>query len=488
MKNVFRFTAAAATVLTLANCGKAGFGKSEANSLGQDKQQADPNREAVNSNGTLICRAEGRGRFYWKAALKISMSQGLIVEGDFSQENSSPIKFSGGRLETAPLADAFSARAVNRDQKAAFELYGQNKKYKLLITLGEQIALAQNGGVSGAVSNRIEAVADCESADDIANTGAQIPSPATNQGNPPPVPSVSGDQMLVCTAYAANSNANDPAIDWKAQVKLLIDKSGAVAKSDGEFSVGRLGTYISLESSSVTSLTDSNKGVIVYEGMNRYGDGLFEIVRNLNEMRMKVSKVQNGQEVVTWEGPAECHSESAARTVPDETKAPATRFPACNYSLYSHAIPQGNECHPTDAYAVLRPGISPRSNQVDSGVRFEFAMYNVSNVTHSTAFRTIAAQNVFVGNNLPDNSVDLVLSSYEPVEWNVIGNVRAVRSVHVSGYHCAQVRGVPQSIVELSTFEQGDFLNPQLPLARRLGATTNVYEGSCLQNQTFRAE
>lgn len=154
---------------------------------------------------------------------------------------------------------------------------------------------------------------------------------------------------------------------------------------------------------------------------------------------------------------------------------------SCNYPEFTGTVPSGGSCTAT---SFMNAVVS--QNRVSDGVRYEFAMYNASNNTHGVFSRHITYQKVEIRSGLAIDSVDLVLSSYEPVRWEFVGNVAAIRSVHIRGYHCATYTGVANSKVSISTYEQGDSPNVlSLPLSLGLGASTSSYEGSCLLDRTL---
>lgn len=156
----------------------------------------------------------------------------------------------------------------------------------------------------------------------------------------------------------------------------------------------------------------------------------------------------------------------------------------CNYPQYSGPLnsPSESECHST-----RRP--DPRSPNRLDGATYIISMYNASNLSHGlipTTFREIVTQKVNIAATLGDNSVDLVLYSYEPVHWRIEGQTGAVRSVHVRGYHCATVAGVDSSIVSIDTYDQGKSPNADaLPLSNNIALDTSIYEGSCVAGNRF---
>lgn len=155
--------------------------------------------------------------------------------------------------------------------------------------------------------------------------------------------------------------------------------------------------------------------------------------------------------------------------------------PACSYPEFTGMVPPPGECTATQPVSAVES-----QNRVGDGTRYEFAMYNASSSTHGYSGRSITYQRVDIAAGLAADSVDLVLSSYEPVRWEFSGNVAAVRSVHIRGYHCATYTGISGAKVSLSTYEQGDSPNVlNLPLSLNLGASTSAYEGSCLANRTL---
>lgn len=155
--------------------------------------------------------------------------------------------------------------------------------------------------------------------------------------------------------------------------------------------------------------------------------------------------------------------------------------PSCNYAEFTGNVSSGGECTATDAVNAV-----VSQNLVSGGVRYEFAMYNASSSTSDFYNRYITYQKVQISAGLGANSVDLVLSSYEPVRWEFTGNTAAIRSVHIRGYHCATYTGVNPALVSISTYEQGDSANVRtLPLSLNISASTSAYEGSCLPNRTL---
>lgn len=160
---------------------------------------------------------------------------------------------------------------------------------------------------------------------------------------------------------------------------------------------------------------------------------------------------------------------------------PAPSFtPSCNYPEFSGTA-TGSECHPTSSYDLS--GLS--STSVSEGSSYQFIMYNASNSTHgASGERYITYQNVAIAPGHAPNSVDLVLYSYEPVRWQIIGDTNAVRSVFVKGYHCAIVTGVDSSKVSINTYEQGAN-GLVLPLSINLVSTVNTYEGACQPGRAF---
>ncbi len=156
--------------------------------------------------------------------------------------------------------------------------------------------------------------------------------------------------------------------------------------------------------------------------------------------------------------------------------------PSCSYPEYPSPIPDsGGDCSATPMQQAVFS-----TNIVSSGNRYEFAIYNASSATHDFYNRHITYQRVSVDAGLAANSVDIVVSSYEPVRWEFIGNVAAIRSVHIRGYHCATYTGVDPALVSLSTYEQGSSPNVlSLPLALNLAAQSSMYEGTCAPSRTF---
>ena len=158
---------------------------------------------------------------------------------------------------------------------------------------------------------------------------------------------------------------------------------------------------------------------------------------------------------------------------------------ACNYPEYVGPLntPTRSECHSTS-----RPEISSSDRRSD-GATYILSMYNASNLSHGlvpATHRAIVAQKIAVSAALPPNSVDLVLYSYEPVRWRIEGNLLAIRSVHVRGYHCAFVEGVPAAAVSIDTYEQGaDANSSRLPLSLNIAQDFAVYEGSCAADNRF---
>ncbi len=158
----------------------------------------------------------------------------------------------------------------------------------------------------------------------------------------------------------------------------------------------------------------------------------------------------------------------------------------CNYPLYNgpYNSPARSECHSRAYSSAPAAGTS-----VDTGQTIRFRMYNASNLSHGlvpSSHRFLATQKISLAPGLAAASVDLVLSSYEPVIWQMIGNTAAVRSVHVDGYHCAKVEGVDASRVRIQTYEQG-VIEPSspLPLSRIIALDQSFYEGSCLADNTL---
>ncbi len=148
------------------------------------------------------------------------------------------------------------------------------------------------------------------------------------------------------------------------------------------------------------------------------------------------------------------------------------------------AIVSGGQCA-----AFGRVATTASRATVNSGNKYQFSMYNASSQTHSVSFRQITYQSIEVSARHNPNSVDLVLYSYEPVRWVIRGNTAAVRSVHVSGYHCAVVAGVPARLVSISTTEQGASANAAtLQISNRLAKNEQVYDGSCKPDRTFVAD
>lgn len=133
---------------------------------------------------------------------------------------------------------------------------------------------------------------------------------------------------------------------------------------------------------------------------------------------------------------------------------------------------------------------------------YSFAMYNTTNLSHATHVlapqglsgdRYSTTMNVAIPAGT--NDVILILSAYEPTEWNIIGSVERVKKVILLGYHCATAVGVSSSIVENNA--HGDYLE-NLGAAVSRGATIAAqnngmlvkaqytYEGTCV-DQTFVA-
>ena len=185
-------------------------------------------------------------------------------------------------------------------------------------------------------------------------------------------------------------------------------------------------------------------------------------------------------------------SERLETTGPSDAPAADTSPPEsagqCDYPQYTGALnsPAASECHSTS-----RPAAASSDRRNDGGT-FILSMYNASNLSHGLTpapNRAITFQKVAIAAGLAENSVDLVLYSYEPVRWEIYGNTAAVRSVHVRGYHCALVEGVAAAKVSIATYEQGTSDNAgRLPLSLNILKDESVYEGSCLANQTFIVE
>lgn len=155
--------------------------------------------------------------------------------------------------------------------------------------------------------------------------------------------------------------------------------------------------------------------------------------------------------------------------------------PACNYEEYTGSVSTGGDCSAADMEEAV-----VTLNQVASGGRVELVIYNAASETHNFNSQKITFQKVSLAAGLAANSVDVVVSSYEPVRWEFEGNVAAIRSVHVRGYHCALTTGVDPAKVSISTYEQGTSPNTlAMPLSLNLLSTASFYDGTCAPNRTF---
>ncbi|MES2856681.1 MAG: hypothetical protein V4692_12495, partial [Bdellovibrionota bacterium] len=108
-------------------------------------------------------------------------------------------------------------------------------------------------------------------------------------------------------------------------------------------------------------------------------------------------------------------------SAPAPTPAPGGGSPSPSYSQ-----PTAADCS-TPQYAL-----HTYSNN-SAPLNFYFGIYQVWGGT----------MNVHISGNYAADSVNLYLQAYDSTRWNITGNVAAVRSVKVTGYHSAFVLGVP---------------------------------------------
>jgi hypothetical protein len=197
--------------------------------------------------------------------------------------------------------------------------------------------------------------------------------------------------------------------------------------------------------------------------------------------QMQVSCAKYAFEGVPAVGVATKNSDAEPDVAPrPQTPSDPSAPGACNYPVYPSEIASRGACTPT-------------IDGTGQGNLFSLRMYNASNLTHAehvlqpqglSGSRYITYQNVIIADNRAPNSIDLRLESYEPVEWRIQGNTRAVRSVRVNGYHCASVTGVLASLVTISTYEQGRLPDPAE--SATLNQSVYVYDGSCFADRAFR--
>ncbi len=158
---------------------------------------------------------------------------------------------------------------------------------------------------------------------------------------------------------------------------------------------------------------------------------------------------------------------------------------ACGYPAYAGVYrgPSESSCGSESAVRA-----TSSSNLVSSGVTYRFSIYNVTTLSHSGNDRSEGVQYVRVASSHAANSVDLVLSAYEPTHWVIIGNTAAVRSVHALGYHCADVSGVDGNKISVSTNDNGSSNNVNLlPLSTHIAVDLGYYDGTCAVDRTFNA-
>ena len=109
------------------------------------------------------------------------------------------------------------------------------------------------------------------------------------------------------------------------------------------------------------------------------------------------------------------------------------------------------------ACALMIPALGCETQEPEVEAAIHVIGIYESRSDHGGGYHPMGDTNIAVEET--EEPIVLVLSSYEPTQWNVSGDIESIQEVIVTGYHAQIVTGVDPEIVDLHSYEDtGDYL------------------------------